>query len=94
MLTTTSPNSILLASLDATQAEMSEHGSSMMEKALHAAEVLRSSLKSECKMSDMSQIRAYNSKNIKLFVDISTSTNPCLLLKVWGTLNCSMTPWL
>ena len=44
LLTTTSPNYLLMGSLDAARAQLAERGTSMMEDALHAARILRNEL--------------------------------------------------
>ncbi|MBQ9634942.1 MAG: aminotransferase class V-fold PLP-dependent enzyme [Acidaminococcaceae bacterium] len=44
LLTTTSPNYLLMGSLDATRAQLAERGPAMLEDALRAARVLRSEL--------------------------------------------------
>ena len=44
LLTTTSPNYLLMGSLDAARAQLAEQGPSMMEDALHAARILRNEL--------------------------------------------------
>jgi arginine/lysine/ornithine decarboxylase len=44
ILTTTSPNYLLMGSLDAARAQLAEQGPSMMEDALHAARILRNEL--------------------------------------------------
>ncbi|MBR1512133.1 MAG: aminotransferase class I/II-fold pyridoxal phosphate-dependent enzyme, partial [Acidaminococcaceae bacterium] len=44
LLTTTSPNYLLMGSLDAARAQLAERGPSMMEDALHAARILRNEL--------------------------------------------------
>lgn len=49
MLTTTSPNSVLLASLDAARAQFEEHGAEMVQQAALAVNRLRAKLRTHGK---------------------------------------------
>lgn len=51
VFTTTSPNSLLLASLDASQSFLSEHGHLTVEKTICAVENFKEQIRAECKLN-------------------------------------------
>ena len=80
LLTTTSPNYLLMGSLDAARAQLAERGSAMMEDALRAAGLLRQELG---KISGLHVIRPEEVTG-KFGISALDATKVTINLKEWG----------
>ena len=80
LLTTTSPNYLLMGSLDAARDQLAERGQAMLDDALRAAELLRSELKK------LSGLRVINASDVvgKYGVAALDETKVTINLKEWG----------
>ena len=80
LLTTTSPNYLLMGSLDAARAQLAERGQALLEDALRAAELLRSELKK------IPGLRVINASDVvgKNGVAALDETKVTINLKEWG----------
>ena len=80
LLTTTSPNYLLMGSLDAARAQLAERGAVMLEDALRAAQMLRNSL---AKIPGLRVIRPEDVTG-KYGIAALDSTKVTINLKEWG----------
>ena len=80
LLTTTSPNYLLMGSLDAARAQLAERGQAMLEDALRAAELLRSEL---AKIPGLRVIRPED-VNGKFGIAALDITKVTINLQAWG----------
>ena len=80
LLTTTSPNYLLMGSLDAARAQLAERGAVMLEDALRAAQMLRNSL---AKIPGLHVIRPEDVAG-KYGIAALDSTKVTINLKEWG----------
>lgn len=80
LLTTTSPNYLLMGSLDAARAQLAERGAVMLEDALRAAQMLRNSL---AKIPGLRVIRPEDVEG-KYGIAALDSTKVTIYLKEWG----------
>ena len=80
LLTTTSPNYLLMGSLDAARAQLAERGAVMLEDALRAAQMLRNSL---AKIPGLRVIRPEDVAG-KYGIAALDSTKVTINLKEWG----------
>ena len=80
LLTTTSPNYLLMGSLDAARAQLAERGAVMLEDALRASQMLRNSL------AKIPGLRVIRSEDVagKYGIAVLDSTKVTINLKEWG----------